>query len=180
MRYLRRPLLLNLHRGGASRLDTRQCPVPIHFAQLGPVTCDEESWMTKHPGHDARFARFFRRAGVAGASEDCSGRSPAAITVRPARCTPRRTRRWADGQSEESSVADDGRRGRLIDKKESSLTQDSQDRLIRLPRGVIMTMRLRARHGPVPHLLPAAQSSQLVSLRTHGASEAIVTEGGTA
>jgi len=36
--------------------------------------------MTRHSGHDARFARFFRRAGVACASEDCSGRSPADIT----------------------------------------------------------------------------------------------------
>ena len=69
-----------------------RCPVSIHFAQLGPVTCGEESWMTRHLSPDVRFAWFFHCAEVACASEDCSGRSPAGITVRPARCIAARAR----------------------------------------------------------------------------------------
>jgi hypothetical protein len=39
--------------------------------------------VTAHPSPDARFAWFFRRAGVACASEDCSGRRPAASPSGP-------------------------------------------------------------------------------------------------
>ncbi len=46
-------------------------------------------------------------------------------------------------------------------------------------RKVIMTMRLRIPHLPVPRRSPAEKSSHLVFLRAHGATEAAVTAGET-
>jgi len=87
------PVSLNLSRRERPDL----CPVAIDLAQLGPVTCGEESWMARHPTLMPDFP------GSSAAQEWLVPVKVAQAEARPTsqsgpHAASRRTRYWADSE----------------------------------------------------------------------------------